>query len=38
MKSEARTKGVFLYDKPTFDKLKACSFFWKNVGIKKSAC
>ena len=32
----ARTKGVFLYDDPTIEKLKACAFFWKNVVVFES--
>ncbi len=31
-----RTKGVFLYDEPTIEKLKACTFFWKNVVVFES--
>jgi hypothetical protein len=31
-----RTKGVFLYDDPTIEKLKACTFFWKNVVVFES--
>jgi len=29
-------ENVFLYDEPTLDKLKACSFFWKNVVVYES--
>jgi len=32
----ARTNGVFLYDEPTIEKLKACIFFWKNVVVFES--
>lgn len=37
MKSNStRIKGVFLYDEPTLEKLKACTLFWKNVVVFES--
>jgi len=35
-RDNVRTRGVFLYDEPTIEKLKACTFFWKNVVVFES--
>jgi len=34
--NSTRAKGVFLYDDPTIEKLKGCTFFWKNVVVFES--
>jgi hypothetical protein len=36
MSNNSKDRGVFLYDDPTVDKLKSCSFFWKNVIVFES--
>lgn len=36
MSKRNEDRGVFLYDEPTIDKLKSCSFFWKNVIVFES--
>lgn len=36
MNQEGSERGVFLHDEPTLDKLKSCSFFWKNVVVFES--
>ncbi len=36
MTKKNEDRGVFLYDEPTVDKLKSCSFFWKNIIVFES--
>jgi len=33
---DVRKKGVFLYDTPSIEKLKACTFFWENIVVFES--
>lgn len=33
---DARKKGVFLYDTPSIENLKACAFFWDNIVVFES--
>jgi hypothetical protein len=33
---DAREKGVFLYDTPNFENLKACALFWNNIVVFES--
>jgi len=33
---DAREKGVFLYDEPNIENLKACALFWNNIVVFES--
>ena len=36
MSNKGEERGVFLYDEPTIEKLKSCSFFWQNIIVFES--
>ena len=36
MAATVRSKGVFLYDSPSIEKLKNCCFFWKQIIVFES--
>jgi len=36
MSHKCEERGVFLYDDPTIERLKSCSFFWQNIIVFES--